>query len=238
MGATLVLYTWRESRSESLKGILCRNCYVLTDIIATFPLSVDNAERHRWNRWNSHRDKSCASYLFKRPLKNVLCRLTKLICKKHTFSKLLFLVIDCLNCSYNISFKFLLDFLKYIYPSKDVNNFTKIVSFMTILSLFFFYVWFLQNGVVTWLCDLLSVVVVSTLMCLYITFRETTHLDDHRRPLMWKARRVVADVRKLRQYHQDVVMCQKMITSITPNRIRSEMPVTDAPRIRHREKVF
>lgn len=47
MGAMLVLYTWRESRSESLKGILCRNCYVLTDIIATFPLSVDNAERHR-----------------------------------------------------------------------------------------------------------------------------------------------------------------------------------------------
>lgn len=32
--ATLAQYTWRESRSESLKAILCRNCYVLADIIA------------------------------------------------------------------------------------------------------------------------------------------------------------------------------------------------------------
>lgn len=59
MDATLVLYTRHESRSESLKGILCRNCYVLADIIATLPLSIDNTRRHRWN---SRSDRSCAWY--------------------------------------------------------------------------------------------------------------------------------------------------------------------------------
>jgi len=36
-------------------------------------------------------------------------------------------------------------------------------------------------------------------------------------PIMWKARRVVGDVRKLRRHRQTVIMCQKMITSATPN---------------------